>query len=61
MVYGKYRESRNASWETLIELGVNSLPVMPLDLCKQVGIKVYKNSDIGLLSETQIGLSFYHN
>ncbi len=61
VIYGKYRQSRNASWETLIEFGVNSLPVMPLDICKQVGIKVYKNSDVKLLTETQIGLSFYHN
>ena len=61
MIYGKYRQSRNASWETLIEFGVNSLPVMPLDICRQAGIKVYKNSDVRLLTGTQIGLSFYHN
>lgn len=61
VIYGKYRQSRNASWETLIEFGVNSLPIMPLDICRQAGIKVYKNSDVRLLTGTQIGLSFYHN
>lgn len=34
---------------------------MPLDICNQAGIKVYKNSDVQLLKGTQIGLSFYHN
>lgn len=61
MIYGKYKQSRNASWETLIEFGINSLPVIPLDICKQAGIMVYKNSDAQLLTGTQIGLSFYHN
>lgn len=61
MIYGKYKQSRNASWETLIEFGINTLPVIPLDICKQAGIKVYKNSDAQLLSGTQIGLSFYYN
>ena len=61
MIYGKYKQSRNASWETLIEFGIDSLPVMPLNICKQAGIKVYKNSDAQLLTGTQIGLSFYHN
>lgn len=59
MLYGKYKQSRNASWETLIDFGVKSLPVVPLDICKQAGIKVYKNSDANLLTGTQIGLSFY--
>lgn len=61
MIYGKYKQSRNASWETLIEFGINTLPVIPLDICKQAGIMVYKNSDAQLLTGTQIGLSFYHN
>lgn len=61
VIYGKYRQSRNASWETLIEFGVNSLPIMPLDICRQAGIKVYKNSDVRLLTGKQIGLSFYHD
>lgn len=61
VIYGKYRQSRNASWETLIEFRINSLPVMPLDLCRQAGIKVYKNSDVQLLTGTQIGLSFCYN
>lgn len=61
MIYGKYRQSRNASWEILIEFGINSLPVLPLDICNRAGIKVYKNSDVRLLLEAQIGLSFYHD
>lgn len=61
VIYGKYKQSRDASWETLIEFGINSLPVMPLDICNRAGIKVYKNSDVQLLAEAQIGLSFYHD
>lgn len=61
MIYGKYKQSRDASWEILIEFGINSLPVLPLDICNRAGIKVYKNSDVRLLLEAQIGLSFYHD
>ncbi len=61
VLYGKYKQSRNASWETLIEFGINSLPVVPLNICKQAGIKVYKNSAVQILTGTQIGLSFYHS
>lgn len=61
MIYGKYKQSRDASWETLIEFGVNSLPVVPLDICKQAGISVYKNSVAQKLTGTQVGLSFYYN
>lgn len=61
VIYGKYKQSRDASWETLIEFGINSLPVMPLDICNRAGIKVYKNSDVKLLAEAQIGLSFYRD
>ncbi len=61
MLYGKYKQSRDASWETLIEFGINSLPVSPLNICKQAGISVYKNSVAQKLTGTQIGLSSYHN
>lgn len=59
LIYGKYQQSRNASWETLIDFGINSLPVVPLDICKRAGIKVYKNSVMNVLTDTQLGLSYY--
>lgn len=61
MIYGKYKQSRNASWETLIDFGVTSLPVIPLDICKQAGIKVYRDSNAKILTGSQIGLAFYSN
>ena len=48
-----------AALEVLLKHNIQSLPVVPLDICKQAGIKVYKNSDANLLTGTQIGLSFY--
>lgn len=35
-----------AALDVLLHYGVTSLPVIPLDICKQAGIKVYRNSDV---------------
>lgn len=48
-----------AALDVLLHYGVTSLPVIPLDICKQAGIKVYRNSDVNLLTGSQIGLAFY--
>lgn len=60
MLYGRYKQARDASWQTLIDFGVCSLPVVPLDICEQAGIGVYKNSDAHMLVGTEIGLSLYY-
>jgi len=60
MLYGRYKQTRDASWLTLIDFNICSLPVALLDICEQAGIGVYKNSDAHMLMGTEIGLSLYY-
>lgn len=39
--YKKYQKARNLSWEIILKYNISSLPVSILDLCKDIGIKVY--------------------
>ncbi len=60
MLYGRYKQTRDASWQTLIDFNICSLPVVPLDICEQADIGVYKNSYAHMLVGTEIGLSLYY-
>lgn len=57
--YGIYRKVRNAAWQCLIDNKINRLPVDVLLIAKANGIKLRKNSDVGLLKTNQSGLCFY--
>lgn len=38
--YGKYQQSRNASWQCLIDCGVDRLPVVVSDIARQLSVKL---------------------
>ena len=59
MIYGKYKNARNAAWQCLIDYNVKSLPVSVLSIAKSAGIKVIKNSKAtnNLLSPNESGIS----
>lgn len=46
MIYGKYKNARNASWQCLIDYGVSSLPINVLKIANNAGIKVIANSQV---------------
>ncbi len=57
MIYGKYKNARNAAWQCLIDYNITSLPVSVLDIAKSAGIKVIKNSKASWLLPNESGIS----
>lgn len=59
MIYGRYKNARNAAWQCLIDYNIKSLPVSVLSIAKSAGIKVIKNSKarMNLLSPNESGIS----
>lgn len=63
MIYGKYKNARNAAWQCLIDYNVNKLPVSVLSIAKSAGIKVVKSSktNINYLMPKESGISVLIN
>lgn len=61
MIYGIYKNARNAAWQCLLDYNVTSLPVNVMQIAKKAGIKVVKNSRVNLLSLNESGASFINN
>lgn len=61
MIYGIYKNARNAAWQCLIDYNIASLPVNVMMIANKAGIKVIKNSTVNLLSANESGASFVHN
>ena len=40
MDYSKYKQSRNAAWQILVDYNIQSLPVKVSSICKDMGIKI---------------------
>ncbi len=59
--YGIYKNVRNASWQCLIDVGVNELPIRVVQIAQHFDIKIMKNSDCHLLQPSQYGISFVDN
>lgn len=57
MIYGKYKDARNAAWQCLIDYNVTSMPVSVLDIAKSAGIRVVKNSKVKWLLPNESGIS----
>lgn len=57
MIYGAYKNVRNAAWQCLIDFKVSELPVKPSLIARAAGIKVIKNSDVHELSPHESGVS----
>lgn len=54
--YGKYKNARNASWQCLLDYGIDKLPVKVTDIVnKSTNIKLLKNSQANALSNSESG------
>lgn len=60
MIYGKYKHARNAAWRCLIDYNVTSLPVKILEIAKESGMRVIKNSIANKLIKSQKGRSYIY-
>ena len=61
ILYGKYKEIRNAAWQLLIDFGIESIPVKISYIAEKAGVILHRNSGMNLLKNNQIGLSFFYN
>ncbi len=61
MIYGKYKNARDAAWRCLIDFNITSLPVKILEIAKSLEIKVVKDSESHKLSPKESGKSYLVN
>lgn len=61
MLYGSYKNARNAAWQCLLDFNISELPVKPSTIAKQSGIKIIKNSSINELSKGESGATYLIN
>lgn len=61
MIYAKYKNVRNASWQAFIDFGIDKLPVSVNVIAKMLDIKVIKNSDIHELKKGERGVTMEIN
>lgn len=57
MIYGIYKNVRNAAWQCLIDYKISDLPVSVISIAKSAGIKVVKNSLVNELAPNESGAS----
>ncbi len=55
--YGRYKNVRDAAWQTLIDFKVSSLPVSLLSICTEIGISIIENKDVHELRQGESGVS----
>ena len=60
VIYGIYRNVRNAAWQCLIDNNVTALPVDLFKIATAAGIKVIKNTDVGMLAGNESGACYYN-
>lgn len=61
MIYGIYKNARNAAWQCLLDYNITELPVKILRITQAARIKVLKNSKADLLFPNECGRSFIDN
>lgn len=64
LIYGKYKNVRDAAWRCLIDNNINSLPVSVTSIAKKYNIFVRKYSQLNdnqLLSGTESGTTLFIN
>ena len=61
MIYGKYKNVRNAAWQCLIDFDICKLPVNVVQITKMLGIKVVKNSIAKRLESYESGATLVQN
>lgn len=57
MMYGRYKDLRNATWQVIIDFNINSLPAALSDITDKLGIKILNNSDVNHLKEGERGVT----
>lgn len=57
MIYGVYKNVRNAAWQCLIDFKVSELPVNLMKIARKANIKVLKNSSVHELLPHESGAS----
>lgn len=59
MYYGIYKNMRNCAWQCLWEFGIDRLPVDLLQITRNAGIRVVRNSTVNALLPYEKGKSFF--
>ena len=59
LIYGIYKNIRDAAWQCLIDYNIAALPVDLLHIAKTAGIKVVKNSEVLVLSGSESGACIF--
>lgn len=57
MNYGIYKNSRNASWQCLVDFDIRSLPVNLKSIAEKAGIRIIKNKSVNVLSPSESAVS----
>lgn len=55
--YGRYKNARNAAWQTLIDFDVTAAPVKVVSIATAANIAILKNSDVHELKDGEVGIS----
>ena len=59
--YNKYKEARDVAWRVLIDNNIRELPVPIVQIAKNNGITIVKDSEAKLLSPGVSGMSILEN
>lgn len=59
--YSRYKETRNAAWQLLIDNEIKELPVPLTQIAKNNGITIVKNREANMLPECVSGMSILEN
>lgn len=59
LIYGKYKNARDAAWRCLIDYNITELPVRPSLIADAAGIKVIENSLVHELTPHESGASIF--
>lgn len=61
MIYGRYEDLRNATWQVIIDFNINSLPVALSDITDKLSVKILNNSDVNELETGEYGVTLKFN
>ena len=59
MNYGRYKKTRNAAWQCLVDYKIDSFPVNVSKIARDAKVKVIRNSDVNLLKPNENGKSYF--
>ena len=59
MLYGAYKNARDAAWACLRNFKIDKLPVDVREIARNAGIKIIKNSDVDELKPGESGSAYF--